>query len=114
MYQTLICRVIHGELIRDHSRGVTSPFDIELFQRSPDPLIDRMGADTQFGGDFLAAVMAINQQQTLDLAFSKPSHGRIRIIDSALLSNAIRHHQVHQYSFRAWNMCWNRLPGRFL
>ncbi|MCL6699284.1 hypothetical protein LZ496_10890 [Sphingomonas sp. NSE70-1] len=110
MYQTLIYGVIDGKLIRDHARGVAPALYAKLVQGAPDPLIDRMGADPQLGCDFLAAVMAVNQQQALDLAFSKPSDWRILIIDSAGLFNAIRHHQVHQYSFRAWNKCWNRLP----
>jgi len=110
MYQTLIYGVIHGELIRDHARSIAPPLNVELFQCATDPLIDRVRADAQFGCDFLAAIVAINQQQTLDLALSEPSYGRIRIMDSAWLINAIRHHQVHHYSFRAWNKCWNRLP----
>jgi len=75
-----------------------------------DPLVDRMGADPQFGCDFLAAVVAVHQQQAFNLAFGKPSDRRI----AAWLFNAIRHHQVHQHSFRAWNMCWTETPRRFL
>jgi hypothetical protein len=111
MYQTLIYGVIGRNLIRYHSRGIASPLYTELVQGAANALIDRMGADPQFGRDFLAAVMAINQQQALDLAFSKPSHRRIRIVDPAWLFDAIRHHQVHQYSFRAWNMCWTDSPS---
>jgi hypothetical protein len=111
MYQTLIYGVVRGNLIRHHSRSITSSLYTKLVQGAANALIDRVGADPQFGRDFLAAVMAVNQQQALDLAFSKPSHSRIRIVDSAWPFDAIRHHQVHQYSFRAWNMCWTDSPS---
>jgi hypothetical protein len=96
-------------LVGNHPRRVAPALYAELVEGPADPLVDGVGADPQFGCDFLAAVMAVHQQQALDLAISKPSHWRDRII-FAWLFDAIRHHQVHQDSFRAWNMCWTETP----
>ncbi|HEU0310958.1 MAG TPA: hypothetical protein VFR36_07060 [Sphingomicrobium sp.] len=113
MYQSLISWVVMRNRVRDHSRGVAPPLYAKLLERASDTLVDGVGADGQLGCDLLAAVMPVDQQQAMDLAIRKPGHGRIRMERSAWLFDAIRHHQVHQHSFRAWNLCWNKIPLRF-
>ena len=69
MYQPLICSGRPRKRRRDQARRLAAPLDAKLVECAADALVDGMGADPQLGGDFLAAVMAIDQQQAFDLAF---------------------------------------------
>ena len=67
MYQPLICFVVVGKGSCDQAGGLAAPLDTKLLECPPDALVDGMGTDAQLGGDLLAAVMAIHQQQAFNL-----------------------------------------------
>jgi hypothetical protein len=62
MYQTLICRVVGRYGGCDKSRSLAPALDAEFFQGTANTLVDCMRTDAKPGGDFLAVVVAIDQQ----------------------------------------------------
>jgi hypothetical protein len=115
MYQTLICRVVRRNGGRHEARGLTPPLHTKLFERSANPLVDRMGTYAQSGRDFLAVVMPVDQQEAFDLPLAESRDGRIRTRRTARPFNTIGYHQEHQHSFRAGNKCRNqRFPALLL
>jgi hypothetical protein len=75
MYQTLICRIVGRDCIRDQTRGLAAPLDAQLLQRAPDALVDGMGTYAEADRDFLAAVMPVNQQQAFNLTLAEAGNG---------------------------------------
>ena len=64
MYQSLIWA---GGL-RDHARGLRPPLDAEDMQRAAHTLVDGMGGNAKFLGNFLGRKMLVDQLQTCELA----------------------------------------------
>jgi hypothetical protein len=112
MYQTLICRVVGRYRGPDKSRSLAPALDAKLFQGAADSLVDGVGADAQVGGDFLTAMVPIDQQQAFDLPLAEARNQRLRAVRTLVLFDTIGNHHEHQHSFRAGNMCKNlRLPA---
>jgi hypothetical protein len=92
MYQPLICRVRRRKRLGHHACGFAAALDAKLFQRSANALVDRMRADAELVGDFLAAVVPVDEQQAVDLALAEAGHGGCRIyLACRLIGLAGRH-----------------------
>jgi hypothetical protein len=89
MYQTLICRILGGDGVRNHARSLSAAFDSELFQRPANALIDRVGANAEADRNFFAAVVAVDQQKAFNLALAETSNSGSGVVILAPLFNAI-------------------------
>jgi hypothetical protein len=76
MYQTLICLIVARDCGRHQPGRFASPVDAQLFQRPPDALVHGVRADAEPDGDFLAAVMLVDEQETIDLALAEARNAR--------------------------------------
>jgi hypothetical protein len=89
MYQTLICRILGRDRVRDHARSLAAALDSELLQGTPDTLVNGMRTDSEADGDLLAAVVSVDQQQAFDLSLAEASNGRSGVVIPVPLFNAI-------------------------
>jgi hypothetical protein len=80
MYQPLIWAAV----LRDDARCLRSPLDAEDCKRLPDPLVDRVGRNSELGRDFLGAEMLVDEAEAIELPVSQTcnaiSHRIIRFM----------------------------------
>ena len=94
MYQSLIYRVLGRQGAGNQSRSLAPALDSQLVECAADPLVNGVRADTQPGGDFLAVVMEIDQQQDLDLPTKTDNAAVPQQVKSANLNKAPAPQQV--------------------
>jgi hypothetical protein len=87
MYQTLIWPAVLGY----DARSLGAALNAEDMKCLPDALIDRVGRNSELGGNFLGAQMLVDEPQAIELTRRQPIH-------------AVRH--------RAISVVRRRLPSR--
>ena len=68
MYQSLIWS-LH---LRDHARRLGASLDAEDLQGAADPLVDRVGRNTQFHGNLFRGQMLVDEQKRVQLTLAEP------------------------------------------
>jgi hypothetical protein len=61
MYQSLICRIVLRQSRRNHPCSLAPAIDAQLIECAADSLVDGVRADSQPRGNFLAAVVKVDE-----------------------------------------------------